>query len=71
MHETWARQLNTMLEWIPGEWYFAVHCHMCGLQFAFASAKDPTLECRIQLTCIDCRQTDEYSSTEFVRVEAK
>jgi hypothetical protein len=60
-----------MLEWILGEWYVAVDCHMCGLQFAFASAKDPRLECRIQLTCIDCRQTDQYCSTEFVRVEAK
>jgi hypothetical protein len=34
--------------------------HVCGLQFAFATAKDLRLECWIRLTCIDCRQTDEY-----------
>jgi len=35
MHDISARQLNTMLDWISGEWYVAVECHMCGLQFAF------------------------------------
>jgi hypothetical protein len=63
--------VQRMLEWISGQWYFAVQCHVCGWQFAFAFAKDPQPECTIKLTCIECQQTDYYCAKEFVRVEAK
>ena len=63
--------LTMILEWIPGRWYFAVDCHVCGWQFPFARVDDPLPECPIQLTCIDCQQSDYYCAKEFVRVEAK
>lgn len=59
-----------MLEWIAGHWYFAVRCHICGWQFAFAYADDPLPEHPIELTCIDCQRSAHYSREEIVRVEA-
>ena len=60
-----------MLEWIAGQWYLAVHCHLCGWQFAFARADDRLSECPIKLTCIDCEQSDHYCPKEFLRVQAR
>jgi len=60
-----------MLEWIAGQWYLAAHCHLCGLQFAFASAEDRLPECPLKLTCIDCEQSDHYCRKEFVSVQAR
>jgi len=59
-----------MLEWIEGHWYLAVHCHTCSVQFAFAPADVCLPECPIRITCIDCRQSDDYCAKEFVRVQA-
>ena len=38
-----------MLEWIEGEWYLAVHCQLCGVQFPFARAEDRFRGCPIKL----------------------
>ena len=59
-----------MLEWIVGQWYLAVRCHICGWQFAFAPAIDRVPENPIELTCIDCKRPAHYSPDEIVRIQA-
>ncbi len=64
-------QFDQMLEWSSGQWYFAVYCHVCGWQFPFSHTDEPLLECPLELTCIDCGESDYYCPKEFVRVESK
>jgi len=67
-----------LLEWVAGEWYFAVRCKSCDLQFAFEH--DPSHNCeRFRLTddqrcfstiCPDCWARNCYRDDEVRSVQA-
>ena len=61
-------------EWIIGEWYLAVRCRNCGIQFAF-QRDDETPESayftnsnEIVLTCLACCYPLPYTGEQIERV---
>ena len=64
------------LNLIEGEWYFAVRCRNCDVQFAFKEEGEIdegayfTNSAKVVLTCIDCQIPLAYSGEEIVRVRA-
>ncbi len=66
-----------MYEWRIGEWYLAVRCRNCGVEFPF-QRDDETDEAtyftdrgEIVLTCPDCSYPLPYTAEEIERVQAK
>lgn len=66
-----------MLEWKPGDWYLAVRCKACHVEFAFqrdgetSEALYFTDSGRIVLTCPDCHFPLAYSGEQVERFQAK
>ncbi len=66
-----------LLEWIIGDWYLAVRCRNCGIEFPF-QRDDETPEStyftdsnQIALTCPDCYYPLPYAAEEIKRVQAQ
>jgi len=66
------KQITNMREWLTGEWYLAVNCRHCGIEFPFQRDGETDEEAyftdsnEIVLTCPDC----SYPLAYFVRVQA-
>jgi len=65
-----------MLEWRTGEWYFAVRCRNCGVEFPFSREEElietySTDTAKLVLVCPDCRFPMDYSGEQIKRVQAE
>jgi nitrate/TMAO reductase-like tetraheme cytochrome c subunit len=66
-----------LLEWIQGEWYLAVRCRSCDVQFAFLRDGETNDTAyftdlnTIVLTCPDCYIPNAYCGEQVERFQAR
>lgn len=66
-----------MLDWKMGEYYFAIRCKSCDVEFAFLQdgqthgAVYLTDRCEMVITCPDCYFPMAYSGKDVKRFQAE
>ena len=76
-HTLLGTEMLPLRELVEGEWYFAVRCRNCGIQFAFQQEGETdedtylTDSAAMVLTCPDCHIPLAYLGEQIERVQGR